>query len=86
MERTAVLGLYRQLLRAVQYYPSVRRGAVYEAVREEFRLNRGLRPEDSVEKLRLALCELERLSIWRPTRDSKDLSRPNSASDWTIQL
>ncbi|KAK4531799.1 hypothetical protein CCYA_CCYA09G2656 [Cyanidiococcus yangmingshanensis] len=86
VERSAVLGLYRQMLRAAQHYPSVRKRAVYEAIREEFRLNRDLKPADATEKLRLGVYELERLSIFRSTRNPKDLTKPNNSPEWSIQL
>lgn len=80
------LRLYRQLLRAVQYYPSVRRGAIYDAVREEFRREKHASPEAAHEKLRLGVMELQRLRVWRGTRAPEDPSKPNPARDWEVRL
>jgi hypothetical protein len=85
-QRLVVLELYRKLLRAASHYPSIRRQAVYQAIREEFRRNRHLDPKASEEQLRLAVCELQRLSVWRGTRDAEDPSKPSKQKDWFVQL
>lgn len=43
--RDDLLHLYRRLLRGCQVYPSKNRAKIYESVREDFKVNKGLDPE-----------------------------------------
>lgn len=61
--------LYRRVLRAVQSYPSVKRGQIFEEVREEFRKNMGERDAGRVEQQRRAAIEsLRQLEQYRGKR------------------
>lgn len=86
MERHFVLHLYRQLLRALEYYPSVRRKSLAKALKEEFRANRNAQGRQRTEKIELARMELKRLQVYKSIRDPANARKPSSSSDWTIQL
>ena len=45
-QSTELLHLYRRLLRSSATYPSKNRWGIYEAIREEFRDNRTMNPDD----------------------------------------
>ena len=45
-QSTELLHLYRRLLRSCATYPSKNRWGIYEAIREEFRDNRTMNPDD----------------------------------------
>ena len=45
-QSTELLHLYRRLLRSCATYPSKNRWGIYEAIREEFRDNRDMNPDD----------------------------------------
>ncbi|KAK4536114.1 hypothetical protein CDCA_CDCA07G2139 [Cyanidium caldarium] len=80
------LQLYRQMLRAAQYFPSIRQPQVYQAIREEFRAKRHL-PVDAVPAaLRLGVLELHRLRVYRSVRAPNDVRKPNPARDWEVRL
>ncbi|GJD12106.1 hypothetical protein Gasu2_62180 [Galdieria sulphuraria] len=86
MERNQVLHLYKQLLRALEYYPSVRRDNLLKVLKEEFRANRNVQGQTKVQKIELAKMELKRLQVYRTIRDPRNAQKPSSSSDWTIQL
>jgi hypothetical protein len=76
--RLEILALYRSLLRAVRTFPSVKRGAIREDIRSEFREARGL--EDSaaiaaqLEVARDGLFRMRQLSH-AATSGTLDMSR-----------
>lgn len=81
-----VLHLYKQLLRALEYYPSVRRNDLIKVLKEEFRANRNIEGPTRVHKIELAKMELKRLQVYKSIRDPENIHKPSSSRDWTIQL
>ncbi|GJQ10734.1 hypothetical protein GpartN1_g2525.t1 [Galdieria partita] len=86
VERKQVLTLYKQLLRALKYYPSVRRDNLLKVLKEEFRANRDVQGPTKVQKIELAKMELKRLQVYKSIRDPENVQKPNSSSDWIIRL
>lgn len=54
--RTSLLHLYRRLLRSASTYPSMKRTQIYQSIREEFRENMSLNPEDRKTKHHVAIA------------------------------
>merc|ERR1739846_70311 len=52
----ALLHLYKRLLRSSANYPSKNRWGVYEAIREEFRENANLDPNDDETKKKISVA------------------------------
>lgn len=62
----ALLALYKRLLRSCATYPSKNRWGIYESIREEFRENMALDPNDpqTREKIGIAYKGLEQLRMY----------------------
>lgn len=62
----ALLALYKRLLRSCATYPSKNRWGIYESIREEFRDNQHLDPNDprTREKIGIAYKGLEQLRMY----------------------
>ena len=65
-QSTELLHLYRRLLRSCATYPSKNRWGIYEAIREEFRDNRTMNPDDSKtqKQIQVAYKGLEQLRMY----------------------
>ena len=74
---SAVLSLYRQLLRAVHVYPSSRRGALRESIRDEFRAHRHVADAER----RLSLLTQARAGL-KELRRYQQLDK--NAASWSI--
>ncbi|KAL9182841.1 hypothetical protein ACHAXT_004120 [Thalassiosira profunda] len=80
-----LLHLYRRLLRACATYPSKNRMGIYEAIREEFRDNANMDPEDdkTQRQIGVAYKGLEQLQMY----DTMRLSKGNPESpNWEVTL
>ena len=55
-QSTELLHLYRRLLRSCATYPSKNRWGIYEAIREEFRDNRAMNPDDPKTKKQIQVA------------------------------
>lgn len=62
----ALLAVYKRLLRSCATYPSKNRWGIYESIREEFRDNKHLDPNDpqTKEKIGIAYKGLEQLRMY----------------------
>lgn len=80
-----LLHLYKKLLRSCATYPSKNRGGIYDAIRQEFRENAQLNPEDPVtqKKISVAIKGLSQLQMY----DKRVLSGGNEQNpNWQVQL
>mmetsp|Transcript_30512 Transcript_30512/g.72590 ORF Transcript_30512/g.72590 Transcript_30512/m.72590 type:complete len:101 (-) Transcript_30512:675-977(-) len=80
-----LLHLYRRLLRSCAVYPSKNRWKIYESIREEFRDNAGMDPEDSKTKqqIHVAYKGLGQLQMY----DAMSLSKGNPNNpNWEVTL
>mmetsp|Transcript_32603 Transcript_32603/g.55586 ORF Transcript_32603/g.55586 Transcript_32603/m.55586 type:complete len:96 (-) Transcript_32603:322-609(-) len=84
-QSTELLHLYRRLLRSCATYPSKNRWGIYEAIREEFRDNRAMNPDDSKtqKQIQVAYKGLGQLRMY----DTAQLSKGNPESpNWEVTL
>lgn len=54
--RLSLLHLYRRLLRSAETYPSMKRAEIYQAIRDDFRENACLNPEEEKTKKQIAIA------------------------------
>lgn len=52
----ALLFLYRRLLRSCETYPSKNRWGIYQSIREEFRENMNLNPDEEETKKKIVVA------------------------------
>ncbi|KAL7455536.1 hypothetical protein ACHAWC_007083 [Mediolabrus comicus] len=84
-QSTELLHLYRRLLRSCATYPSKNRWGIYEAIREEFRDNRTMNPDDpkTQKQIQVAYKGLGQLQMY----DTTQLSKGNPESpNWEVTL
>ena len=69
-QSTELLHLYRRLLRSCATYPSKNRWGIYEAIREEFRDNRTMNPDDpkTQKQIQVAYKGLGQLQMYDTTQ------------------
>mmetsp|Transcript_14028 Transcript_14028/g.29981 ORF Transcript_14028/g.29981 Transcript_14028/m.29981 type:complete len:96 (-) Transcript_14028:507-794(-) len=80
-----LLHLYRRLLRSCATYPSKNRMGIYQAIREEFRDNRTLNPDDQKthQQIQVAYKGLGQLQMY----DTMSLSKGNPENpNWEVTL
>lgn len=80
-----LLHLYRRLLRAAATYPSKNRWGIHAAIREEFRDNRSLDPDDpkTLKQIHVAKKGLGQLQMY----DQMNLSKGDPDSpNWSVTL
>mmetsp|Transcript_1130 Transcript_1130/g.1230 ORF Transcript_1130/g.1230 Transcript_1130/m.1230 type:complete len:99 (+) Transcript_1130:33-329(+) len=79
----ALLQLYKQLLRSCATYPSKNRFGIYAAIREEFRENVNLDPNDggTKTKINVAIKGLEQLRMY----DQQSLGGKENPN-WSVTL
>jgi Complex 1 protein (LYR family) len=83
MPRSArhVLGLYRDIMRAVKHYPSSKRDSIAREIVESFHANKGIRDPIKIDAaLQQADIGLSELRQWLP-RNLEDES-----GSWSVQL
>ena len=83
--RTNLLQLYRHLLRSAANYPSRNRVGIYNSIRDEFRENAAMNPEDDFtrEKVALAykgLSQLRQFDVVQMTGGN------GSGPNWEVQM
>jgi hypothetical protein len=83
---SSLLKLYRQLLRALETYPSINRQSIREAVRDEWRSHRHSSDQQLVERqIAVAYKGLEQLGRF----DERNMSQGGSSSNstnWSVTL
>ena len=71
--------LYRHILKAARRFPSIKRDAIVEDIKTEFRENKGLSdPKEIKQKMEVAVRGLQELEVYTQL-DKK-------AKEWTIHL
>eukprot|EP00984_Skeletonema_dohrnii_P017258 scaffold7812_cov109-Skeletonema_dohrnii-CCMP3373.AAC.6 len=89
-QSTELLHLYRRLLRSCATYPSKNRWGIYEAIREEFRDNRAMNPDDpkTQKQIQVAYKGLGQLRMYDTVQlVSTDRSKGNPESpNWEVTL
>jgi len=81
--RKALLQVYRQLLRSAETYPSSNRKRIYQAIREEWRENASMKPEEAQVKVSLAYKGLSQL---RQFDVSTMTGGKVNSHQWEVQL
>ena len=71
--------LYRQLLKTVKRFPSIKRDGIYQDIRVEFRANRELADPDKLQHARKIAVEGLQMMEQYTNRDPK-------SKDWEIHL
>jgi Complex 1 protein (LYR family) len=82
--RKALLKVYKQLLRSAETYPSSNRKGIYKAIREEWRENASMAPEEARVKVSLAYKGLSQLRQF--DESTMTGGNPNNANNWNVQL
>lgn len=82
--RVSLLHLYRRLLRSAETYPSMKRREIYEAIREEFRENSSLDPENEKTKQKIAIAQ-QGLAQLRQF-DEVAMTGGGNRSSWNVSL
>jgi hypothetical protein len=80
--RKALLQVYRQLLRSAETYPSSNRKRIYQAIREEWRENASMKPDDAVVKVTLAYKGLSQLRQF----DENTMTGGMGGNTWNVHL
>lgn len=82
--RQSLLHLYRRLLRAAETYPSMKRQSIFEAIRQDFRENSTLHPNDTKTKQQIAIAYqgLSQLQQF----DVRIMSGGNQSGAWNVTL
>ena len=83
-QRVSLLHLYRRLLRSAETYPSKKRRQIYESIREEFRENISLDPENEKTKRKIAIAH-QGLAQLRQF-DEITMTGGGDKSSWTVSL
>mmetsp|Transcript_702 Transcript_702/g.2336 ORF Transcript_702/g.2336 Transcript_702/m.2336 type:complete len:88 (-) Transcript_702:1157-1420(-) len=78
--------LYRQIMKAVRYYPSIRREKIMQGIRNDFRANRNLEGEELEKALWNAVMEQKRLARWMTTRDPHNPKRLVNGDEFHLDL
>jgi Complex 1 protein (LYR family) len=82
--RTALLHLYKKILRSCQTYPSIKRKSIYQAIREEWRDHKNQESKEKIDqKIAEAYKGLQQLRQY----DEMIMSQGNPNSpNWTVNL
>jgi len=83
--RPALLQLYKRLLRSAETYPSKNRLGIYQSIREEWRINKSLQPDNPKldKELAIAYKGLQQLRQFDEyTMTGGNIGSPN----WTVTL
>ncbi len=79
MNRSTKLSLYKNILRAAQSFPSVKRNGIIDEIRVTFRANMKLTDENEINKcLSVAVKGLSQLSMYS--------NLPRKSTNWTVNL
>ena len=82
--RKALLQVYKQLLRSAKTYPSSNRTRIYQAIREEWRENASMGPDEAQVKVSLAYKGLGQLRQFDVS--TMTAGNPNNSNNWNVQL
>jgi hypothetical protein len=81
--KPALLQLYKKLLRSSATYPSKNRAKIYQAIREEWRENKELEPQEKRDKeIAVAYKGLEQLRQF----DEHVMSGKPASANWSVTL
>ena len=72
--------LYRQIVKAAKTFPSIKRVKILGEIRQGFRENKSLAPEDAKVKEQLALAKKGLLQL------SQYSSLPRQKGNWSVQM
>ena len=84
-QRQSLLHLYRRLLRSAETYPSKKRYEIYEAIREDFRENRSLPPDNEKTKQKIVIAQ-QGLAQLRQFDEVTMTGSGNDPSSWSVTL
>lgn len=82
--RKALLQVYKQLLRSAKTYPSSNRTRIYQSIREEWRENASMAPEEAQIKVSLAYKGLSQLRQF--DESTMTSGNPHNSNSWNVQL
>ena len=84
--KSAIIQLYKRLLRSAETYPSIKAKNIYESIREDFRANKDMDPQSEETKIQIVaaykgLSQLKQFDIGAMTG-----GKGEESSDWEIHL